>query len=180
MLKGATLPKFRLGFKRRQANIQRLTEHMMVQVHTAGFIANENRHRELRELITGRTPNCTSKPPDVKLPIYFLQEMLRNNRFFGRKEELANIERILQGDSNRMSSVAVYGIAGCGKSTLALEYAYMKMNDLDVIAWLHADSKSKLEDQFGLFAIQCGLIEEGKSLDRVSEMVLHWLATSCK
>jgi len=180
MLKGATLPKFRIGFERRRAKIRDLTDHLMVQVHTAGLVANDNRHRELRGLITSTISTSTGEPPEVKLPTYFLQEMLRNNQFFGRKEELATIEKMLQGDANRMSSVAVYGIAGCGMSTLALEYAYRKMNDYNVIAWLHADSKSKLEDQFSRFAIQHGLVEEGKSLDRVYETVLNWLATSCK
>jgi hypothetical protein len=180
MFKGATLPKFRKGFERRRAKIQHLTNHLMVQVHTAGLVANDIRHQELRGLITSTVSTSAGESPEVKLPIYFLQEMLRNNQFFGRKEELATIERMLQGDANRLSSVAVYGIGGCGKSTLALEYAYMKMNDYNVIAWLHADSKSKLEDQFSRFAIQCGLVEEGKSLDRVYETVLNWLVTSCK
>ncbi|OAP56961.1 hypothetical protein AYL99_09073 [Fonsecaea erecta] len=177
MLKGATLPKFRTDFYKRREKIRRLTDHLMVQVHTAGLIAHDNRHRELRGLITSGTSTSTGDPSDVKLPMYFLQEMLRNSRFFGRKEELARIEKALQEDTARMSSVVLHGIGGCGKSTLALEYAYLKMKEYDIIAWLHADSKSKLEDQFSLFAMKCGLVEESKSMDRVYETVLNWLAT---
>lgn len=180
MLKGATLPKFQRDFERHRERIRRLTDNILVQVHTAGLVASDRRHQELRGLIASAIPAFPNQSVQVSRSIYFLQDMLRNNRFFGRKQELAAIDEALQKDGERMTSVAIYGIGGSGKSTLALEYAYLKRDRYDMIAWLHADSRSKLEDQFGQLAIECGFVSRGNSLDCVHDTVLNWLATSCR
>jgi AAA+ ATPase superfamily predicted ATPase len=60
--------------------------------------------------------------------------------FFGRNTELQEIQSQLaeQWASGDLASLLIYGMAGIGKSEVALHFALEHMKDYDIILWFHA------------------------------------------
>lgn len=100
----------------------------------------------------------------------FLPEK-RNKLFTGRKEELHRISDILNEDH----VVVISAPPGYGKSSLALEYAYLqKLRNINVI-WLDADSYNKIRQEYMFkLAIPFG-IQNVKEYSSISTLVNYKL-----
>ena len=108
--------------------------------------AEQQQRQELRRILEDRAPVTanTSVKPDK--PLYFLQNMTKNEEFFGRSNYVKTMYSLLHDEDQKFQSVAIHGIGGCGKSQLALEYVHRHLTQYHVVAWLHADTTPKLED----------------------------------
>ncbi|KAF2036285.1 HET-domain-containing protein [Setomelanomma holmii] len=70
----------------------------------------------------------------------------RNERFVGREDQLQSLKQTLFC-SNTHSCMTVYGLGGCGKSALALEFAYRALTDrvTERVFWVPAISRDSFE-----------------------------------
>lgn len=108
----------------------------------------------------------------------FIQNSVRNDRFFGREDVLDDLSQLLSvrlsGDGRRLSSVVVHGLGGCGKSSVAREFMYRHFDYYPVILWLHADTPEKLETQFVQIARTLGFATD-TGINRSRDGVLQWI-----
>ena len=95
----------------------------------------------------------------------------RNRNFTGRKSFLENIHSQLSQEENsqRSSTVAIYGIGGVGKTQVALEYAYQCSKDYSSVLWINAQSLQSVQRSFADIAQrlvgQLGITSEEVSPD---------------
>lgn len=110
--------------------------------------------------------------------------LARNVRFFGRQELLLQIERVLQpSDSEQpFSSLLLYGMGGVGKTQLALEYAYQKLDKLDTVLWVPAEDRTSLDQSFSQIALETLKLPSATSSDhnRNRVLLLNWLQRTCE
>lgn len=116
----------------------------------------------------------------VTFPFRFIEHCVRNDSFFGRDNEIKELETILEvgrlsHGNSRLSSVVVHGLGGLGKSSVALEYLYRNYNAYSVIIWLYAEKKDSLDTQFVRLARLLGLPVDSGSINNSGKAVLHWM-----
>ncbi|KAI0888151.1 uncharacterized protein GGS22DRAFT_185531 [Annulohypoxylon maeteangense] len=102
-----------------------------------------------------------------------------NRQFFGRQEILRQLEDHLKpADTNaRLSSIALYGLGGVGKTQVALAYAYQKIDHLDAIFWISAESPYSIQQSFSRAALDALRLPKAKPQAYQENMVLvlNWL-----
>jgi hypothetical protein len=153
-------PKLENQFKICHERIERQTKHLHIEVSTAGLEDSKKRDTSIMALI--QTSSSTAITGlKVTFPLRFIQNAPRNDQFFGREDLLIDVNSRLSpqiGDP-RMRSVVIYGLGGSGKSSIAKEYMYREYNagKFEVIIWMYADSKDKLETQFIALARHIGI-----------------------
>ncbi|KAI0898720.1 hypothetical protein F4806DRAFT_506706 [Annulohypoxylon nitens] len=102
-----------------------------------------------------------------------------NRQFFGRREILQQLEDHLRpADINsRLSSIALYGLGGIGKTQVALAYAYNRLDDLDAIFWISAESSDSIQRGFSHAALDALRLPKANPRTYQENMilVLDWL-----
>jgi len=83
----------------------------------------------------------------------------RNRNFAGRDELLAKIAVCLR--ERAPAVVALTGLAGVGKSQVALEYVYRKKREYDLVAWIRGEERAVLESDLVDLAASLGLEQAG-------------------
>ncbi len=75
----------------------------------------------------------------------------RNERFFGRKDILAQMETELLDmpqEARRMRSFALHGMPGVGKTQTALQFVHQHLSAFEAIFWVSASSTEKLSQEY--------------------------------
>ncbi|KAI1127032.1 hypothetical protein F5Y10DRAFT_266482 [Nemania abortiva] len=108
-----------------------------------------------------------------------------NGRFFGQQDILEKLELHLTPSDTRasLSSVALHGLGGIGKTQIALAYAHQKTHDLDAVLWIYAETVDSIEYDFSSIAVDALQLAEAKPGDHQHNIVLvmNWLRnTSAK
>jgi hypothetical protein len=88
------------------------------------------------------------------LPPIWQVPLRRNPQFTGRHELLGELARKLAH-----GRVALTGMAGIGKTQLALEYAYHHAHEFDLVSWLRAEEPTTLQEDYAAIAKPLGLPE---------------------
>lgn len=109
---------------------------------------------------------------EITLPCHFMNpDYPRNNEvdFCGDQRILDEIDKtfLAEGATSRQNAarfrntdlkvVLLYGPGGVGKTRLAAEYASSRKETFQIIIWLDAESRAKLETGFSRFATRLGL-----------------------
>ena len=123
------------------------------------------------------------------MPCHLLGPKPRNVQFFGRGEVMTRIDESLLPERQRgveeyetVSSFAIYGLGGLGKTQTAIEYAHSRKGQFDAIFWVQADEEAKLAESFEQIAIHLGLATKSELADQAvsRNVVLGWLANPRK
>ena len=124
------------------------------------------------------------------LPCRSLGGYPRNKEFTGRRDELDFLdsvllplqERLVSSEPQASRHVTLCGMAGLGKTELALEFAYSRQDHFDAIFWVHADTVNKLERDFADIAVKLGLEDDKEPRDLVvnRETAKGWLSKPTK
>lgn len=114
------------------------------------------------------------------VPCFFVNHP-RMRHFIGRKDVIRQIDDILLAQSVRnVVTIAIDGMGGVGKTAIALEYAYRRRDQFDVILWINADSHQRLTEDFTQAAINLGLLkdtsEEALNNEVCRSLLLGWLS----
>ncbi|PPJ52979.1 hypothetical protein CBER1_10953 [Cercospora berteroae] len=124
--------------------------------------------------------------PRFPLPFYYIPYE-PNKDFFGREDLLAKLQQHLypdthlgpQADHEELSTFAICGPGGMGKTQTAAQFALSSTNKYDAILWMRAETHAKLANDFNKVAVALGLVEEGsldaKDLAVTRELVKGWL-----
>ncbi|WP_253890534.1 tetratricopeptide repeat protein [Actinokineospora diospyrosa] len=96
--------------------------------------------------------------------------------FLGRSAELARLDAVV-GESGRAAVVAVHGLGGVGKSTLAARFAGLHADRFSFVWWVVADSAAALAT--GLAEVSAAVAPETRSLplEERAELGTRWLAS---
>ena len=109
-------------------------------------------------------------------PEYFNVPYLRNHYFTGRKHTLEELYDAVTSHETGLP-VAICGLAGMGKTQLALEYAYQYSSHYETILWVRADSRDLLAADFVTIA---GILNLPQKHEQNQEVVIHavkqWLS----
>lgn len=115
---------------------------------------------------------------------------LRNLDFCGRTTELDALHGFLLSDSkdsgpSRVTSCAITGMGGVGKSDIALEFCFKHLGDYNAVLWVTADEDISLKRTFSEIAVQLGIVEGGPLLTNEQvhkgvQVVRDWLRTTGK
>lgn len=82
----------------------------------------------------------------------------RNERFYGRADELKKIDEYLGArDITTLRTYTIYGRRGVGKTDLALEYAHRNRAGYDAIFWINCETRLSLRLSFSEMAVTLGL-----------------------
>ncbi|KAI1130039.1 P-loop containing nucleoside triphosphate hydrolase protein [Nemania abortiva] len=126
--------------------------------------------------------HSTTAVPDQKAT-YRLLEWKENPLFFGRDDGLGILSReLLDPTDEQLRIFAIVGMAGVGKSQLALHFVYRHCEKLDGIFWIPADEPTKLARGFGDIAKELRLFDDTAAVpnETVRQDVLSWLQTTTK
>lgn len=100
-----------------------------------------------------------------------------NPVFTGRETELQEIAEALSADQQGMNGVALSGAGGCGKSQLALEYAFRHREAYQYVFWVLATSRATLSAAYSDIAALLDLPEkEQHEQSEIVRAVVNWLA----
>jgi hypothetical protein len=108
----------------------------------------------------------------------------KNTRFFGRQTILQQIDNYLQPSSKNhgLSSLAIYGLGGVGKTQIALAYAYEKLFELDAVFWIPAETELGMKQAFTNIAIESLKLQNARPQAHQENLVLvmSWLQMTSK
>ncbi|KAF2259245.1 NB-ARC and TPR domain protein [Lojkania enalia] len=126
-------------------------------------------------------------PPEeqAKLPCVILPK-IRTSRFFDRADVIQRMEDYFnEADPERsFRSLAIHGLGGVGKSTVALRYAEAKLKreELDALFWVYSEKLVSMRQSFTEIALRLKLPDARPGdHDENQALVLNWLQhTQCK
>lgn len=120
----------------------------------------------------------TQESLTVRLPCRIVKPHQRNPNYVSRAELEERMRRVLaptSEDPQQQRSYALCGLGGVGKTQTALRYVFEHMQDYQVVLWAHADTRGKLLEDFGGFAVQLGLTKRGDSDHTGRDLLKKWL-----
>ena len=108
-----------------------------------------------------------------------------NLKFYGRSKEMEELKDALDpgNEDESLKVMAICGLGGVGKTQLALHYANISRDSYDAIAWIQADTQTKLVQSLSTFATKLGLPKKDGSGDddyQSVQKVRDWLNNSGK
>ena len=114
--------------------------------------------------------------PKANLPCYLLAYP-ENLGFRGKRQTLDRIAYALKPNSGQLKSYALYGLAGVGKTQLALKFAYSHLHLFKAIFWIAAETKGKLTQGLCDAAQQLGFVDSRTIVDQDSAIrdFMSWL-----
>ncbi|KAI1274775.1 P-loop containing nucleoside triphosphate hydrolase protein [Xylaria sp. FL0933] len=139
-------------------------------------------------MVTSKPPSRCQTPTEPATLPCFIYPASRTHRFFYRTEELVQMDRIFSNgyqDAHRpFRSLALYGVGGIGKSTIALRYAEARiyLKELDAMFWIAGEKEVTIRQSFTDIAVQLRLPNaQPTDHDQNRTLVLEWLQnTECK
>ena len=176
-MRTAFSPSFQCQFLKIEARIKNITEILGLHVQTAGFDSSMRRDQEISTLLSGIVDDASDRLA-VRLPVRFLQLMPRNDRYYERGPVMEQMATLLAGQRSRMSSVALHGFVGCGKSSIATEYVHRNSFLYQAIMCFDAGDGVRLESQFVQLARHLGFAARGEDASTSRRIVLDWFSTT--
>ncbi|KAM0335642.1 hypothetical protein ACHAQA_000691 [Verticillium albo-atrum] len=118
----------------------------------------------------------------------FVFPSFRPVRFFDRRDVVSKIEEHFNMSNadveNSFRSLALYGLGGVGKSSVALRYAEasIRRGEVDAVFWAHSEKPVTIRQSFTNIAMRLKLPDsQGKDHDENRHLVLSWLQrTGCR
>jgi hypothetical protein len=102
----------------------------------------------------------------------------RNPAFFGRSKILQEISVAFEGQASRPASVAIWGIAGIGKTHISLEFAHrLWSSGEETILWISSETAAEVAKSFNdaAKALELEMYSATNTPDQNRHLVLQWL-----
>lgn len=140
---------------------------------------DSTRHEEIKRLLAA---SPSKEALSAKLPCYMIP-FPRNQGFFSRDAELAFCCDELAATTNAVQTtkrLALHGVGGAGKTSIALEFAYQEMATRSVVIWVAADDATKMAERFVEVARELRLHGSNANADGDRRSVKEWLEQTSK
>lgn len=108
---------------------------------------------------------------------------VRNPGFFGRKDLLYVIDKCFREQPIGLTSIALWGAAGIGKTQIALEYSNRVWSEgFSVIIWISSETNAERAKSYSDAARQLQFSEfsETNTPEKNQHLVLQWLQRTGK
>lgn len=107
----------------------------------------------------------------------------RTSRFFDRIDVFVQLDKLLTPDAGEFSlqSVALHGVGGVGKSSIASSYAEKKFSEqaYDVVLWVCGEKDASMRQSFTDIALRLKLPgAQPQSYNENQALVLDWFRNS--
>lgn len=162
-------------------------ESMMKQIR--------KKNQELRERIEALKLQQTTREGSQSIPTTLgahlpclVTPWRRNDQFYGRGDILGQIDRVLNpiirnsSGKQQISSLAIYGTAGIGKTQIALAYAFRcAENGVPAVLWVNSEDSLSIEQSFNKIALGLRLAGASTRPEQSSEnraLAMKWLETT--
>lgn len=110
---------------------------------------------------------------DIKSKIWNLP--LKNINFIGRKLLLDKLLHHLNATPHHALITACHGLGGVGKTQLAIEYAYQRYDDYQIIYLISADNTRQIEAAYLKLASLLGIASINQKAEEIIQNVITWL-----
>jgi hypothetical protein len=143
------------------------------------LVGIEEREERRRRIIAAAERHSQAAPPP---PRPFMGVPPRIPSFTGREDELSRLDAILIHDkpavvTQAVGRVAVQGMGGVGKTSLAIEYAHRYRNFYAGVCWCPAETRAGLMTALaGLGATLGAAASEEADAEKAAKAALHRLA----
>jgi hypothetical protein len=154
-------------------------EGLLADVIYQDLVGIADREERKRRIIAAAERQSQAAPPP---PRPFIEVPPRVPNFTGREDELYRLDAILIHDkpavvTQAVGRVAVQGMGGIGKTSLAVEYAYRYRSLYTGVCWCPAETRGALIGAVaGLGAALGGLVPQERDTEKAAKAVLQRLA----
>lgn len=125
---------------------------------------------ELRGIVRGVIQGTEKPLSSWNVPYW------RNPFFTGREDVLSTLQKALNSAQMSPRIQALSGLAGVGKTQVAVEYAYRHESRYQAVLWVHADSAETLASSFVALAETLDLPEKNEANQPlITKAVKQWL-----
>ncbi|CAC5372905.1 unnamed protein product [Mytilus coruscus] len=145
----------------------------------------ENEHLKIKEDISHIKTDITEMKDGINkkyMPMSeprvktFFYPPNRSKAFVARETELCKIKDSCIAKCNRNYNFVICGLGGCGKTTLAIEFAWQSQEFYPAgIFWMSAETQHTLEDSFATLAIDVDTT--GKDFQETFKKTLKWFSS---
>ena len=134
-----------------------------------------------RRIIAAAERRSAAQRPQLRRGRIFVGVPLRIAGFTGRAEALDRLDAILTQDKpaavTQVSRVAVQGMGGVGKTSLAVEYAHRFRNLYDGVWWCPAETRTDLMTSLAALAVEFEVASpEEADIEKAAKAALRQLA----
>ncbi|CAC5411598.1 unnamed protein product [Mytilus coruscus] len=157
--------------------IQRVqTQHgMMIKEHNS-VMASINNNVEILKAEMNLRQKKNYMPMSRPSGKTFFYPPNRPESFVARETELDKIKDICICNSNRNHTLVICGLGGCGKTTLAIEFAWRSQQFYPAgVFWMSAETQDTLEDSLTTLAIEVNTT--GKDFRVTFKKTLKWFSS---
>ena len=141
---------------------------------------------DLRDLsVSNELPLQPQGEEQAHLPCVMLPPS-RAPRFFDRTQVVEQIEQFFEksrANTDNLASLAIYGLGGVGKSSVALRYAETKLqrDELDALFWIQSEKHVTISQSFTDIAMELQLPKARPNDPEENRvLVIKWLQQTSK
>lgn len=145
-------------------------------------LAERQAHHALQQELLKLLSLKDARQEGARIPCNNLP-VAKNSRFFGRQDTLTRIDNHLKPEDtlSGLSSIAIHGLGGVGKTQTAQAYAYSKLDTVDAVFWVSADTALSIQQGFSHIATDALQLPDTRPQSYQENMlrVLNWLQKTC-
>jgi hypothetical protein len=167
-LTGKSLEKVLEGYRRQLDNLDNLVKSVTVdldasrfergriafrfalkekKIRETGTLLSEYNNAILLHVLTYSTRLVDhSSQGGSKIAPFSYNLPFRNPRFVGQKGYLSAISKAITNANTSPAKIALVGIGGAGKTSIAVEYCYRAMNMFAAVLWMNAESERTIRE----------------------------------
>jgi len=164
-------------FKLTTNQLKKLTEQYEIEIkhgkeRLIAFAENAN-VSDIREQMLRLLEVDEDLKPTFDKHQRFISEKIANDVPRGKIDHFIreNILNQLNTTLKNNQCAAIVGVAGTGKSSIALQYAHTKKDENMIVRWIESDSTEKLKFAYHNFAVELGIKVENTDMTRIIKEV---------
>lgn len=140
--------------------------------YTLWSLAPPGAGRSLAEIVVG-----DQSLPEAVLPISNIPNGMVPRHFMGREDALADVETALTRHEGRVAIIALHGLRGVGKTTLAAAYAEHHRGDYRATWWVRAQTEPSMRADLVGLGVRLSWVDaeetEEAALTKIMERLRH-------